>query len=178
MFGGSGIASWLDTASRGHVSQRSARIFICLLSMTPCCVSTQSGFNIHAANNPVTVDFTTAPRSFAQTVVIQNADARPLYVDWCGPELERKVGPEWRHVRVPACAGSGRARIVAPHDSVMIPVPFYEDTGQVVLLGQQARFTPGVYRVVFSAGRKIGRLPDEILDRHPAPSSEFLVIAK
>jgi len=142
----------------------------------PGCVASQPGFSVRAENNPVTLDVTATTRSFAQTVVIHNANARPLYVDLCGLSLERKEGSKWRNVRVTLCAINGIAHVVAPHDSATIPLPFHEETGQVVLLGPQARFIPGVYRVVFTAGRKIGGSPEGILDPLPAPSSEFLVI--
>jgi hypothetical protein len=88
---------------------------------------------------------------FSVTAVVQNRDARAVYVSGCGPAAQREIDGTWTTVFSPVCVGSS-AWIVMPGDSVNIPVTLYGFTSANMLPKLDPRADSGRYRLVFFIG--------------------------
>jgi hypothetical protein len=112
---------------------------------------TQLG-NITPETQLVPIRMVNGTSTLTQTIKIANPFQRTLGVEWCGPDLERKISGKWETVRVAACAGMARPRLVPPGSSISLPFTISDDDGQLVLLGPKARIVPGRYRFSFMTG--------------------------
>jgi hypothetical protein len=129
--------------------------FCALVLMESACASvnrpTQLG-NITPESKLVPIQLVDGTPTLKQTITIANPFQRTLGVEWCGPDLERNISGKWETVRVAACAGSARPRLVSPGSSISLPFTISDDDGQLVLLGSKAKIVPGRYRFSFVTG--------------------------
>lgn len=124
--------------------------FLSTLAFSACSsLTAPSNFSVVATPKVIPLERVGTEPAFSATVRIQNSESRPIYVNRCGPNIERLVGSVWQAVDGPVCAGVIPPWSIAPGQAIEIPIRVADSPARRVLVGRDGEIGAGTYRFVF-----------------------------
>jgi hypothetical protein len=153
--------------------------FLMAAAMAACASTTgPADFAIRTQVSETPLAISEGFPTFLINAIVTNNGGSPLFIDHCGPTVEKREGELWNMIDAPVCVGANPPQVVPPADSAIFPVVVRDSPARQVLFKGERPITPGVYRLVFLVGDRVARTGFGIENGRKVPSTSFVVTAR